>query len=281
MKKKTVYAALAAAIAMGISVPCFAANADNTKDLSFLKSKGTLKYQSDAGTVELYASDITLLADKIFTMPENAFEPAFYTHVHVWEYTNINELTHTKQCEECGYDITNGHKAGLQENTTISYEGSTYAGILSTCECGYQWTKERYHNYEYAQYDDTKHMVSCALDGTEYCSGFQAYAEEHVFDGILADDDNQHHTLTCISCGYEKTEECDYTAYYVIDEDAGEIAWYCQCGNMITEPYTSDTEQDTVSENDLDDAGADTEQDAVSENDLDTDETTYNPNERE
>lgn len=261
MKKKIVYLILTAVIILGISVPCFAASANtgNIGDISSLRSRNRLKYQSAEGSVELYSDDIMFLADKISTIPNRAFDSGIYSHVHVWEYIDINDLTHTKHCEECGSenDITNPHTAAQRESYEISYDGSTYGGARLTCECGYQWIRESSHNYIYTYVDDTKHSVTCALTGTEYCTGFDSYEEEHVFDEATADNDGLHHTLKCSSCGYERVEECDYTDHFEIDEDAAEITWYCQCGNYITEPYTetdisTDPDTDTGASTDTD-----------------------------
>lgn len=262
MKKKTAYLILAMAAVIGISVPSFAANSRNYADGTLpLKSKNTLKYSGADGKVELYADDLELLADKVVTIPDRVFDPDIYTHSHTWEYININEQTHTKHCQECGSDndLTNKHTAIQQENTSISYNGNTYSGIRYTCECGYQWIKEKSHSYVYMPVDDISHSITCALDGTAYCSGLRAYEEEHVFGEIIADSDNMHHTVRCDSCGYEKTQECDYTDHSEVSEDGMEITWYCECGNRITEPYT---DNDIGADADLD---GDADQDAVSD----------------
>lgn len=242
-KNKAASLVLAALVVTGISVPSLAAyGAAGTGDTMSLKSRNTLKYQSAAGAVALYGEDMELLADKILTMPDRAFSPDIYTHIHAWEYININAQTHTKHCAVCGSenDMTNRHTAAGRETCSISYHGNTYNGNRYTCECGYQWSRENAHNYVYTCLNDTDHSVACALDGTEYCAGFTSYEEAHLYEGAVAEDDNLHHTLTCAWCGYEKAEECDYTDHYEINENTAEIIWYCICGNYIIEPYVDE-----------------------------------------
>lgn len=148
MKKKTAYLALTAALVFGISVPCSAAGAgSNTADISALRSRNTLIYQSAEGSVGLYSDDIMLLADKISTIPNKTFDPGIYTHV---------------------------------------------------------------------------------------------YDEEHLFEEMMANEDNLHHTIKCISCGCDKVEECNYTDCFETDGNAAEMTWCCQCGKKITEPYIDD-----------------------------------------
>lgn len=274
MKKKTAYLILTIATVTGISVPSFAAaNGRNYANSTLsLKSKNTLKYSGSNGKIELYADDLALLADKVVTIPDKIFDPNVYAHSHIWEYIDINDQTHKKHCAECGSDndLTNKHTAFQQETCNISYGDSIYAGAIFTCECGYQWTKERYHNYEYAYADDNKHLVTCALNGTEYCSGFQTYSKDHFFEGVVSNDDNMHHTSLCAECGYERMEACDYTDYFKIDDDSGETLWYCQCGNWITEPNVPNTDanDDGTDDTDIDsdhDTGSDTDADQITD----------------
>lgn len=252
MKKKPVIIAITAIMILGIGTTCMAAS--STDIITSVKSKNTLKYQGADGDVALYSSDIILLARKLSTIPDRPFDPGIYTHIHAWEYINVNDDTHTKHCPECGSenDITNTHVAIQRDACDINYGGNTYTLCKCTCECGHQWMEENSHNLAYESVSDTKHSISCALDGTEYCSGYRSYNENHSLGQIP--DDNTHHTVKCSLCDYETTEECDFTDYSEVNEEGSEITWYCQCGNSKTEPY-SDTNATTTASalsNDLD-----------------------------
>ncbi len=251
---------------LGISIPCFAADGNNSDGIFSPKSHNTLKYQGADGNVELYGSDITLLADKILTIPDRPFDPSIYTHIHTWEYININTNTHTKHCAECGSenDLTNRHTVSQKEGCDVAYGGKTYRLDKCTCECGHTWIAENTHNLIYVSVDDMEHSVACALEGSEYCPGFRSYKEEHSID-IEAGANNMHHTLKCMSCDYEKEEECDYTDHSEVNEESTEITWFCQCGNSKTEPYT-----DPASINPVSDADADTPPDTDNDTDADT-----------
>lgn len=252
MKKKAAFMTLTVAMILGIGTICLAAN--STDIISTVKSQNTLKYQGANGEVALYGSDIMLLARKLSTIPDRPFDPDIYTHIHAWEYINVNDDTHTKHCPECGSenDITSAHVAIQKDACDIDYDGNMYTICKYTCECGYQWMNEYNHNLVYESVDDTKHSVSCALDGTEYCSGYRSYNENHSL--VLLPDDSTHHTMKCTLCDYEITEECDFTDYSEVNEEGTEITWYCQCGNSKTEPYTDTNVASTASvlTNDLD-----------------------------
>lgn len=47
-----------------------------------MKSCGTFRFQSAAGTVQILAEDITLLRGKLSGMPEEPFDAAYYSEVH-------------------------------------------------------------------------------------------------------------------------------------------------------------------------------------------------------
>lgn len=238
MNKKLLLPILTAVLVLGIGTTCLAAS--STDITSSVKSKNTLKYQGADGKVELYSSDIILLARKLSTIPDRPFNPDVYTHTHVWEYIDINETSHTKHCPECGSDndIAVPHTVSQKESCEISYEGETYHLDKCICECGYQWVEEDNHHLVYESVNDTKHSVLCALNGTEYCSGFQSYNEVHSMEQIIPNNDNMHHTLKCLLCGYEKEEECDFSNHSEISADETEVTWFCQCGNYKTEIYT-------------------------------------------
>lgn len=266
MKKKLLFPVLTAFLVLGIGTTCLAAN--STDILSSVKSQNTLKYQGADGEVALYGSDIMLLARKLSSIPDRPFDPDIYTHIHSWEYIDINDSTHTKHCTVCGSenDLINPHTPSQKEPCDVTYGGDTYSLNKCTCECGYQWIEESGHHLVYETVDDSKHSVSCALDGTEYCSGFRSYTDEHYMDEISPKDDNTHHTLRCSACGYEKEEACDFTDHSELNEDKTEITWYCRCGNSTTEPYTDSNSDPDTSDN----TPVDNNQDNTTDN---TDET--------
>lgn len=231
MKKKKAIATtiLTGILALGISIRCIAAGADD------IQSHGTLIHQSGTESVAIYSSDISLLASKIFTIPDTVYDPLNYTHLHTWVYKDINDQTHTKYCTDCGVELVNNHTASEKESCSITYGGDTYSGYLYTCACGYQWTVEAAHTYVYTYKDEALHTISCALAGTDYCTGCSEIDETHTFY-LTACEDGEHHTATCTYCGYEVTEECDFTYDYESDGE-NTIICYCECGNSITEVY--------------------------------------------
>jgi hypothetical protein len=234
---------------LGTVIPCAAANFSEN---STVQSKNTIKFQSNEGMVEMYGSDIKMLTDKVSTISLTAFDPSCYTHVHSWQYSDINESDHTKHCAACGsdYDITTGHRETIKEAYEISYKDIVYSANKYVCECGYQWILETSHNFVYHYIDEDTHRIECALDGTDYCPGFESSLYEHTADEIVPCDDNEHHTYLCI-CGYEREEECDYTTYTEENEEAGETIKCCLCGNFIVESDEQDAaEQDEVDMND-------------------------------
>lgn len=244
MHKRTFWIGMIVVTILGTGIPCFAANRSGT---SIVKSNNTVKFQSEDGIVEMYGSDIHLLTDKVSTIVTKPFDSGRYTHVHSWQYININASDHTKRCVTCGsdYDITIGHRETQKEAYEIFYKGVIYPGNQYSCECGYQWILEASHNFVYNYADEDTHRIECALDGTDYCSGFESYLNEHTADEIIPNDDNEHHTFICI-CGYAKEEECDYTTYYAENEETGETIMCCICDNSIV----GSEEQDTIGIND-------------------------------
>jgi hypothetical protein len=264
VKKRAFWIGLAFVAILGTGIPCFAAG---TAQTGLTRSKHTMKFQSEDGMPALYGSDIQLLAGKVSTIPVNTFQPNSYTHVHSWQYLNVNSDTHTKHCQTCGSDndITVFHAETGQETCEIAYGEEIYTGTQYTCECGFQWIIEAFHNYTCQYVDEDTHRLACALDGTDYCSGFDAYSEGHTMDEVVASDDNTHHALKCI-CGYDREEECNYTAYSEEDEDAGKIVWHCRCGNYIVcdpveEPEDNMEEPDLDSDHDDYDADDETDVD--------------------
>lgn len=72
MCKKIAGLILVLGISLGFSQTSLAANEYN------LKSCNTLAFSCDQGSIEIYAADINLLADKIFTMPDQPWDPGLY-----------------------------------------------------------------------------------------------------------------------------------------------------------------------------------------------------------
>lgn len=224
-KKTIIITILILVFTLFICIPATAADASTDKNI---KSKNTLKFESAEGSIAIYSDDIRLLADKIYTMPAKTWSPSLYAHSHIWEYININTQTHTKHCSECGSqnDATINHKTSSAEPYDISYNGKKYGGNQYTCECGYQWVHEASHNYVYNETNATHHTVSCALNGTPYCDGLNAYQEMHDF-GEPVIKDATHHFIICKLCGAKITEKC----VFEVTNDGTDSTEYCLCGN--------------------------------------------------
>lgn len=226
-----------------MAIPCFAVYADlklPAPEIE-LKSYGNIIYEDENGTVQLYADDIALLKEKISSIPEDIFDAGIYSHVHEWKYINVNEETHTRTCEKCGsqHDITNTHKPVKSEECSLEYHSKIYDGYMNTCKCGYTWETEKTHTNTYSIVDETKHRVTCALSGTKYCAGMEAYDEGHTLSFVPKD--NNTHAIRCELCSYEKTENCSY-AKEVQDENTGVKKLLCECGNYVV--VTEDPEPD-------------------------------------
>ncbi len=212
-----------------------------------IKSHGSIIYKDSNGSVELFAEDIAYLQEKLSSVPDEIFDPVLYSHTHEWEYINVNKNTHTRHCAGCGspYDIVSAHDAATSRTCTITYSGKDYPGYEKTCRCGYTWKVEMYHNLIYSPADASYHTLSCALDGTDYCSGLETEDDEHVRTASPVDE--THHQAVCYYCGYvEEIRECIFDYDSVEDsEDPTQVKKYCECGNFITEP------KETVSGNDI------------------------------
>ena len=155
-----------------------------------IRTRGCITYTDGGGTVRIYKEDFTLLAQKISSIREEAFNPAIYSHVHTWKYTDLNDRTHTVHCDLCGeaYDTTNAHMQNTKESFEIVHGGNTYAGYRCRCVCGYEWQREAAHNMRYTVADETKHTLVCLLAGTPYCGGLASETEEHVFTLLVNDE---------------------------------------------------------------------------------------------
>lgn len=238
-----------------------------------IKSQGSIIYKDSSGAIELYAEDIAFLQEKLSSLPDEIFDPVLYSHMHEWEYINVNKNTHTRHCAGCGslYDMVSVHDAATSKACTISYEGKDYPGYEKTCRCGYTWRVEMYHNLIYSPVDASYHTLSCALDGTDYCSGLAGENSEHIRTVFPVNETN--HQSVCNYCGFVgEIQECVFDYDSVEDgEDPTQIKKYCECGNYVTEP------KETVSENDMGDKSDDEEETdplepekSVSENQMET-----------
>ena len=239
-----------------------------------IKSYGSIIYKDSSGSVELYAEDIAFLQEKLASVPDEIFDPVLYSHVHEWEYINVNKNTHTRHCAVCGslYDIVSAHahEAATSRACTITYGDKDYPGYEKTCRCGYTWKVEMYHNLIYTSVDATYHRLSCGLAGTDYCSGLEAKDSEHVRTASPVDE--THHQSVCNFCLIEEIQECvfDYDSFED-SENPTQIIKYCECGNYITEPKESVSENDIGNTEDRSDETSQTEQlESVSGNQTET-----------
>lgn len=201
-------------------------------------SHGNLIYEGRQGIASLYASDIHLLEEKISTIPEQCFDPVWYSHTHNWEYCRINERTHTRHCAECGdaNDLTSPHRAGSWERDTVFYEGNSYPAKRYTCACGYQWRTEMNHTLIYEAVDEVNHRGRCALDGTPYCQGCEPSLEEHYAWYYEMGEDDFHHEKICYDCGYRVEEDCRFDE--TEDEESRRV---CVCGRSAEREEGSET----------------------------------------
>lgn len=224
-----------------LSIPCYAhANLVKVPEIN-IRSNGNIVYKDENGSVKIYTEDIALLQEQLSSIPEDIFEPALYSRTHDWEYIDVNEISHMRQCNVCGTKITNAHKAVNQEECSFTYNNKTYDGYSFTCKCGYIWQKEKDHNYVYISFDEENHTAACALDGTKYCGGLTEYEEEHVLSAAPITDET--HNVTCSSCLYKKEETCDFTEYFQ-DEITKEERLICECGNYIVIEKKPDPDQE-------------------------------------
>ena len=161
-----------------------------------IKSYGSIIYKDSSGSVELYAEDIAFLQEKLASVPDEIFDPVLYSHVHEWEYINVNKNTHTRHCAVCG---------------------SLHVRTASPV-------------------------------------------------------DETHHQSVCNFCLIEEIQECvfDYDSFED-SENPTQIIKYCECGNYITEPKESVSENDIGNTEDRSDETSQTEQlESVSGNQTET-----------
>lgn len=249
--KKGIGILFAMAIFIGIPVAVKASGASIIADEA-INSYGSIIYEDANGSVRIYADDIALLQEKLASIPDEIFDPVLYSHAHVWEYVNVTDQGHTKHCAICGskYDVVSNHMEAEAKECAISYNGEIYQGYEKICECGYKWEEESYHHLIYVQKDETYHTISCALEGTSYCSGVDISDAPHVM--ILQPVDALHHQNICGDCGYQGTiEECVFEVVEDMDEELDleeteGLRKYCACGNYLLEPETDVTDPGVV-----------------------------------
>lgn len=251
MKKKTGIL-FAMVILIGIPLAVKASEGSEFDDKT-TKSYGSVVYKDDDEPVRICAGDIALLQEKLASIPGEIFDPALYSHTHVWEYADITELGHTKRCKICGsqYGVVNPHIETEAGNSVISFNGQEYQVYEKVCECGYKWEEEMHHNLVYTPKDETHHTVSCALNGTPYCTGMET--EEVLHGMILRSTDDAHHEKVCGVCGYQGGIEA---CVFELEEEGAEAGTgetektrkYCVCGNYITEFQTDENDPDITEE---------------------------------
>lgn len=238
--------ALLLPLAVGLCGTAGAVQAKGTE----LSSRGNIIYQNGGEKAEVYAADFLLLKEKLDTMPNEIFTPSYYAHVHQWEYTDINERTHSKHCEKCGknFDLMNPHQAVREEECTITCQGQEYPGRRYSCECGRQWVQEAAHVLVFEQVDESCHRSRCVLDEEGYCLGYEPILEEHYAYYYIPDPDGEHHRKICFDCGYQVEETCSFTLESWEKEEiqADESVRYCECGNsqQIEEDETKEPDTD-------------------------------------
>lgn len=226
MKKKTGF--------ISLLIACFAlviiCSSSYALEQAAVRSHGNVMFEGEEGSILLCGEDVDYLMEKILSIPTETYDPAYYTHLHVWEYDQVNDSTHTRQCRICGENTLKPHTPDQQDEYSISYKGNTYPGVTYTCACGYQWIREAAHNLTYVQKSDSEHVTKCELSGTEYCSGRIEAEEPHAY--ILVPEEDNKHLRMCRLCSFEKEEECDFTSYSEENVDQT-ISWYCECGNSM------------------------------------------------
>lgn len=207
MGKKT-YCVMLLAICLALAVNCSRAYAVEVS----VRSRGNIRFESREGEILLCGEDMDYLLEKVSSIPDEMFDPAYYSHIHIWKYGQIDSSTHTKQCTICSKSVTKSHVSRRQEPSVIIYRGGSFSGTMHTCECGQEWLKETAHNLVYVQKDEEGHIVRCELSNTDYCSGRDETEEEHSYS-LESGEDYRTHFKTCRLCGFKKEEECGFDSY--------------------------------------------------------------------
>lgn len=260
-KMRKLLTALVLFLAVGLCVTAEAVQAKGAE----MGSRGAVVYQDNGEKAEIYAADILFLKEKLDTISDEIFSPSYYSHVHQWEYKNVNDRTHTKHCEKCGdtYDLTNVHQAVREEDCTITCQGQEYPGRRYSCECGRQWVREAAHVLVFEPVDENCHRSRCVLEEEGYCRGYEPVLEEHYAYYYIPDPDGVHHRKNCFDCAYQVEEACEFILESWDEEIEPDASTrYCECGNSrqtgedeTTEPETDgsgkpgEKTEDSVSEN--------------------------------
>ena len=240
------------------SAPPAAELSEYTISWEGVSSRGSLVYQQEEKTAQIYAADFLFLKDRLGMVSDTVFDPSCYTHTHQWEYINISRDTHTRCWCPCGntFDLVSAHKAELRESCSLHHEGAEYPGISYTCVCGYQWEREEAHTPFFKAVDAASHKNECRLNGTEFCPGYEPITEEHYAYRYNPCKDGRHHEKICMDCGYQSEEECCFTLLDADNdgEDASETDSEnrrgdrrCWCGNM--EPSNAETGETAETQN--------------------------------
>lgn len=174
-----------------------------------LVSRGNLIYRESAEEAGFYAADFSLLYGKLSAVSGEVFDPAEYTHIHQWEYRDVDDRTHTRRCTFCGMALTDKHRAESEEDCTIVSGDREFSGRRYQCVCGYQWERETAHTLTFDIVDEICHQSRCLLDGTAYCPGYEPIEEEHYAFSQTLNPSGTHYTKTCIDCGYQTEEEVE------------------------------------------------------------------------
>lgn len=187
-----------------------------------LSTRGNMVYQDDGKRAGIYVSDFSLLYEKLSMVSGEIFDPARYTHIHQWEYRDLDSRTHTRHCAICGdaFDLVDAHKAESEDACTIFYEGREFPGRCYSCACGYRWEREEAHVLTFDMADEICHRSRCLLDGSEYCLGHEPVEEEHYAFYRTPDQMGTSYIKTCIDCGYQTQEA--YEPEEIVGEFDGE-----------------------------------------------------------
>lgn len=225
-------AAAAMAVSVGLGMWTVSARAEERT----LASSGNIVYREDGREVAFYMEDLSLLRDKISTIPADVFAPGRYANARRQKDRRVNRENPVQYYEICDseYDRICSHTAVREEETTITWHGKNYPGRRYTCDCGYQWVSEVSHTIVYDAVDSDSHRSRCELDGTEFCKGYEPVTEEHCDYRYEICQDGIHHRKICVDCGYCIAEEaCSFTVNVEAggEDDRDPSLLYCECGN--------------------------------------------------
>lgn len=165
--------ALLLPLAVGLCGTAEAAQAKGTE----LGSRGNIIYQNGGEKAEVYAADFLLLKEKLDTMPNEIFSPAYYAHVHQWVqeaahvlvFEQVDANCHRSRCvlDEEGYCL--GYEPILEEHYAYYYipdsDGEHHRRICF--DCGYQveetcsFTLESWEKETEIQTDESVRYCEC------------------------------------------------------------------------------------------------------------------------